>query len=239
MGIFDDLIAKTLALLPPDDGKGVTSFPDTTKHIGRKGELILGRELGYELGGENKACSIVNLYTEDKSLALNDEVIIYGKDIYELKEDTAFARITIIRTEGIFEYGEQAAYNILENIGLKKYDVYPKGYMVRTSVLSNREQARVSKEAIKDKLSFYHVGKMYIDQFHHSKYVKAVKMIFITLPDIDYIKLDHLGTLSTDLFRTLNHAISDLKMDCKHCEWKLVCDEVEGMKELHQKMINK
>ena len=239
MGIFDDLITKTMAILPKTGGRAIAALPDYTKHIGRKGELILGRELAYELGGENKACSIVNLYTEDKNIVPEDEIIIYGKDIYELKEDTAFARITIIRTEGIFEHGEQAAYNILETIGLKKYDVFPKGYMVRTSVLSNREQARVSKEAVKDKLSFYHVGSMYIDQFKHSKYVKAVKMIFITLPDIDYIRLDHLGTLSTDLFRTLNHAISDLKMDCKHCEWKLVCDEVEGMKELHQKMINK
>lgn len=236
MNIFDDLIAKATSVLP-EGGRSMTNFPDISKQIGRKGELILGRELAYELGGGDNLCSVVNLYTEDEAIVPTDEVVVYGKDIFELKEDCSFARITIVRTKGIDEHGEQAAYNILENIGLKRYDVFPKGFMVRTSVLSNREQARVSKEAIKNKLSFFHVGKMYIDEFKKNRYVKAVKIIFITLPDANYQLLDRIGTLSTDLFRALNHAISDLKMDCKHCEWKVVCDEVEGMKELHQKML--
>ena len=33
--------------------------------------------------------------------------------------------------------------------------------------------------------------------------------------------------------------LTDLKMDCKACEWKIVCDEVEGMKVLHQKQLGK
>ena len=60
-------------------------------------------------------------------------------------------------------------------------------------------------------------------------------MIFITVLEVDYIKLDSIGSLSMDIFRALNHAIKDLQMDCKRCSWKVVCDQVEGMKEMYQK----
>lgn len=239
MKLFDELITKTYSLLPTSGGKDITSLPDVSNYIGRKNELILGKELAYELGGNSLPCVVYNLYTEDSNLVDKDEVIIYGKDIHELKKDTAFARISVILTDNIDQEGEQEAYNILEKIGLRRYDVSADGFMVRTSVLSNREQVRVSKTAIKNKLSFAHVGKMYIDAFKKNPHVKAVKMIFVTLPDVDYFQFDHIGNLSINLFRALNHAITDLKMDCHHCQWKVVCDEVEGMKEMHQQMINK
>lgn len=237
MKIFDDLILKTYKLLPKE--KTVfTNFVDINKHIGSKSEIILGKEAMYELGGSSLNCAVYNLYTEDDNLVENDEVVLYGNDLADIKKDCSFAKIVIVKTDYIEENGEQGAYDILEKINLKKYDVYPKGYMVRTSVLSNREQVRVSKQAVKNKLSFMHVGKMYIDQFKQNPHVKAVKIIFITKDDIDYFELDKIGMTATNLFRAMNHVIADIKMDCNHCEWKVLCDEFEGMKEMHQKMIN-
>ena len=37
----------------------------------------------------------------------------------------------------------------------------------------------------------------------------------------------------------LDHALADVSMNCRACEWKPVCDAVEGMKELHQQRTNK
>lgn len=236
MDIFDELIVKTNALLP-GEGRKYLPVPDISRHEGQRGELILSRETAFELGGSNFSCVNANMYTEDPALVPEDEIVVYGKDLTELKKDSPFARIVYIRTDFIEKQGEQGAYGILENIGLKKYDVFPKGYMVRTAALSNREQVRVSKTARKNQLSFADVGSMYIREFHKNPHVQAVKMIFATLEDVDYIALDHLGTLSNQMFRALNKMVADLKMDCKACEWKIVCDEVEGMKELHQKML--
>lgn len=237
MKVFDELIQQTLSLLPQEQ-KSFTEFRDTADLIGGKNEIILGKESLYELGGSSLNCAVYNLYTIDEALVSKDEVILCGKDIGEIKEDCSFAKIAIIRTDIKEEQDEQSAYDILEKINLKKYDVFPKGYMVRTSVLSNREQARVSKVALKNKLSFRDVGKMYIDQFHKNPHVKAVKIIFVTTEDADYLELDRLGMKATNLFRAMNHAIYDLKMDCSHCEWKVLCDEFEGMKEMHQKILN-
>lgn len=238
MNIFDELIQKAYALLP-DGGQSYTPVLDTSTHTGRRSELILGKETAFELGGGNFPSASCSMYTEDENLVPCDEIVVYGKDLKEIKSDCSFARLAIIRTDYIEAQGDQGAYGILENIGLKKYDVFPKGYMVRTSALSNREQVRVSKTAIKNGLSFADVGSMYISEFKKNPHVQAVKIIFVTLPDVDYKTLDHLGTLSTQVFRALNRVLADLKMDCKGCEWKLVCDEVEGIKLLHQEQINK
>lgn len=237
MNIFDELIEKTEALLP---GTGMVreDLPEPSQFEGRRGELILGREQAYELGGSGFSCTSCTMYTEREDLVPRDQVVIYGKDLWELEKDAPFARIALIRTDDVEEKGEQGAYAILESIGLKKYDVFPKGYMVRTSALSNREQVRISKTAVKEKCSFADVGSLYISQYKTNKHVQAVKLIFVTLPDVNYRELDRMGTLSTQLFRALNHALADIKMDCHHCEWKIVCDEVEGMKELHQKLVN-
>ena len=79
---------------------------------------------------------------------------------------------------------------------------------------------------------------MYIDEYKQNKYVEAVKVIFIATNDCDYNKLDNISSTSSKVFRALNHAISDLKMDCKHCEWQKLCEQLDGMKELHKKIIN-
>ncbi len=238
MNIFDELIQKAYALLP-DGGQSFTPAADTSAHAGRRSELILGKETAYELGGGNFPSASCSMYTEDEALVPRDEIVVYGRDLPEIRSDCAFARLSMIRTDFIEAQGDQGAYGILENIGLKKYDVFPKGYMVRTSALSNREQVRVSKTAIKNGLSFADVGSMYIAQYKENPHVQAVRMIFVTLPDVDYKALDHLGTLSTQVFRALNRVLADMKMDCKGCEWKLVCDEVEGIKLLHQEQIKK
>lgn len=235
MNIFDELIEKTEALLPCT-GKICEDLPEPSRFAGRRGELILGREQAYELGGSDLPCTSCTMFTQREDLVPCDQVVIYGRDLWELAKDAPFARIALIRTDDVEEKGEQGAYAILESIGLKKYDVFPKGYMVRTSALSNREQVRVAKTAVREKRSFADVGSLYISQYKTNRHVQAVKMIFVTLPDCDYRELDHMGTLSTKLFRALNHALADLKMDCRRCEWKIVCDEVEGMKELHRKL---
>lgn len=238
MNIFDELIKKTYALLPAD-GKSYCPVSDTSRHAGKRSELILGKETAYELGGGNFPSASCSMYTEDETLVPRDEIIVYGNNLTQIKSDCAFARLTFIRTDFIEAQGDQGAYGILENIGLRKYDVFPKGYMVRTSALSNREQVRVAKTAVQNGLTFADVGSMYISEYKKNSHVQAVKIIFVTLPDADYRTLDHLGTLSNEVFRALNHVLADLKMDCKGCQWKLVCDEVEGMKLLHHQQLEK
>ena len=57
----------------------------------------------------------------------------------------------------------------------------------------------------------------------------------VTLPNAPYAALDSLADRTNVLVATLNHALADVSMNCRACEWKPVCDAVDGMKELHQR----
>lgn len=236
MDVFDTLIEELKALLP--DGGG--SFePGEPAAEGRKNELILGRDAAFELGGGTLPSVAASLITESEELAAEDRIILCGPDIDRITGDCPFARIAVIRTDDIAKNGEQEAYSVIQNIDLNKFDLWPEGYMVRAGALTNREQARVSKKAVKDGLSFRSLGSLYIKKYRQDPHVKAVTMIFITDPAADYAGLDRIATEALTRFRALNHALSDLNMDCGHCEWKPVCDEFPEMKKLHKKAIRK
>ena len=105
--------------------------------------------------------------------------------------------------------------------------------MIRASAFSNREQARVSRKALERGLTFEQVGNLFIRQYRRSRFVRAAKVIFITLPQAPYRDLDSLAARTDKITGALNHILDDVDMDCRACEWKPVCDEVEGLKEMH------
>ena len=233
MNVYDAVIADVNNCLAPYTPKVWPANPDRAAREGGKNQLILGSEAAYELGA--LSCDSVSclLLTEDEGQVPRDEVVLYGPDLPEIKGDCSFARITILRTEDITKDGEQAAFAIIKGIETKKYGVYPEGYMIRAAAFSNREQARVSRKALDKGLTFEQVGNLFIRQYRRSRFVKAVKVIFITLPQAPYRDLDDLATKTGKITGALNHILDDVDMDCKACEWKPVCDEVEGLKEMH------
>lgn len=235
MTVFDDIIKKTLACLPENSRREFSGGGDPRVESGYKNELILKRDAAFELGEGSLPSVSFTAFTNDENLVTGDRIMLYGEDLTGLKQNTPFARISLILTDNIENDGEQGAYSIIKNIDMKKFDVSPRGYMQRASALTNREQVRVSRAALKSGLSFEQVGAQFIEKYRENSHVRAVTVIFVTLPDGPYEELYHLAEGCVTITRALNHVLSDLKMDCRSCGWKPVCDEVEGMKEMHFK----
>ena len=105
--------------------------------------------------------------------------------------------------------------------------------MVRISPESFREQVRVSRQAIRSGISFRHLGNSYIQAYKKDPCVIAAEVIFLTDPAVDYVSLQGLAKKSTAAIGTLTHILEGLPTDCSVCALKDICDEVEGMKELH------
>jgi hypothetical protein len=104
--------------------------------------------------------------------------------------------------------------------------------MVRVSARSNQEQIRLSKNAIKRGISFARVGDLYIKKYKEVPGVKNVRVIFVT--DRDLVeKLMPNADKVDGITKTLTHILDGLPTDCGHCSMKSVCDEVDGMRELH------
>jgi CO dehydrogenase/acetyl-CoA synthase beta subunit len=161
----------------------------------------------------------------------DNNTVLYGKDIFEIKEDSAFGKIVFLEIDNI---DEETAFNKIKELELVRYNYCPEGFMTRASALNMREQIRVSKKAIKKKISFEDYGNALIEQYLQNPIVKSVQIIFIT----DFDKFDELYLIADKIKNTtsaLNHILDNVIFDCKSCNLKEICDEVEGMKELHMK----
>ena len=134
---------------------------------------------------------------------------------------------------GVLEGEDEEVYRALKDIEFCKYHVYPEGYMVRMSPESHREQVRVSKKALKRGINFEQVGYRYIEAYKKDPNVLNVKVIFITDPTLDFKAMLENAKKADAITSTLTHIMEGLPTDCTVCQLKDICDEVEGMKELH------
>ena len=232
MELYNALIKQTLAEFEDKPKKSYDFNPARAwKDVGSS-ELVLQKEAAYELGARGKGSANYILYTSSAELAGKDRVIVCGRDLNEIRADCDFARIVILRI-GVLDDDDEKVYRTLKDIEFAKYHVHPEGYMVRMSPESHREQIRVSKKAVAGGISFEKLGANYIAEYKKNPNVVNATVIFATDPTLDYAKLQALAKMSVDVTGTLTHIFEGLPTDCSVCALKDICDEVEGMKELH------
>ena len=140
-----------------------------------------------------------------------------GEDLQDIKEDISYARITFIRLnesyiKDIQEKNAEALHAALRAVDYVRYHNFPKGYMMRISSVKEREPVRVSKQAI------------------------AVQIYFLTSKTADYELLYDKAHRIEQITDSLNHMFNGLVMDCSSCKSRELCDEIDGMKELHKNL---
>ncbi len=232
MELYNSLIGETRALF---EKLPQTSWDYNARDCwasSETSELVLQKDAAFELGASGKGSANYVLFTSDPSLVAKDQTILCGKDLKEIKGDCDFARIVLLRI-GVLDDDDEAVYRTLRDIEFSKYHVYPTGYMVRISPESYREQVRVSRDAIRRGISFRALGASYIAEYKKNPNVISATVIFLTDPAADYASLRALAKKSADVTGTLTHIFEGLPTDCSVCALKDICDEVEGMKELH------
>ena len=232
MELYNALIENTREILSKGkakvwDCKLSKAWPD----LGAA-ELVLQSDAAYELGALGLGSSNYICTTTSSELVSKDQIMLYGPDLKEIRKDVPFARIVLLRV-GVLEGEDEEVYRALKDIEFCKYHVYPEGYMVRMSPESHREQIRVSKKAIKRGINFEAVGNRYIEAYKKDPNVLNVTVIFVTDPSIDFNALHENAKKADAITGTLTHIMEGLPTDCSVCQLKDICDEVEGMKELH------
>lgn len=231
MELYNSLISDTKALLHGTprqwDFEKLTKWNDLGAN-----ELVLQKDAAFELGASGHGSANYLLFTSSPELVEKDQVLLYGRDLNELQGDCDFARIVLLRI-GDLEGDDETVYRTLKDIEFSKYHVYPEGYMVRMSPESYREQIRVSRAALKKGINFKSIGASYIAEYKKNLNVLAATVIFITDPSFDYEAMKKNAKKATSITGTLTHILEGLPTDCSVCALKDVCEEVEGMKELH------
>ncbi len=225
MNFFDSLIDTVNEIICPYEKK---RFPYESGKIWAdtsENHVILSRDTCFELNGVG-----FNLAT---SKEVKDEVIVIGDDLHEITSGRSFARICIVQIDDVED--EQSAYNLIKKVDYVKYHCFPEGYMIRSTSRQHKEAVRVSFSAVKNGIDFWSLGNLYISKYKENPKVKGVQVVFITEKAVDSKKLEEVAEKNHQITQTLNHIMNNVTFDCDTCNLKAVCDEVEGMKELHFK----
>ncbi len=221
MKFFDSLILETEKL--------ISAFPKKEFEVckpwqdAQQAQVIMRRDTAYELEGVG-----FNLVTSDD---VCDSIVVVGDELEEIKDHRRFARIAIVQIEDSDD--EQKAYSLIKKIDYVKYHCFPDGYMIRSTSRSHKEAVRVSKQALKDGADFRKIGSLLIEKYKEIPAVKGVKVVFITAKEADYNGSERIAEKNYAITETLNHIMNSVNFDCDTCNLKAICDEVEGMKELH------
>ncbi len=225
MVLFDDEIKKVYDLLKQLQLKQLDITSNLIEDVGSD-NMIFKSDCAYELG-ENNSLSF-ELSTSD--IAIEDKIYLCGKDINEIDANEDFMRITLLNVRDDKLNGN-ALYDRLEQIKLVKYKVSPKGYMLRTSV-GGKERIRVSKEL---KASFSQIGSAYLKEYKKLNYVNNVTIIFIVGKCDLFNEFVKLANKKKEISDTIDHILKGLMVnDCDACAVKDLCDEVEGLREIHK-----
>ena len=232
MKLYDESIKELLAGIDMTSAKKLDIVNATWKDVGDH-NLILRADMAYELGGGTFPAVSGMAVTCNDEFVNTDEVMLIGPDLDEIKADTPYARIALVKVAEDSLGDGNTLYNAIRKIEYVRYHINPEGYMTRISASNNREPVRVGKAALDKGLNFAKVGKLFLDTYHENKNIEAVKLIFITAPDFDYKSLSDQAKHLEDITGTIDHIFKNVMMDCGSCSLQKICDEVEGLRDLH------
>ena len=232
MKLYDVAISELLKELPSDALRSLELSDVAWEDVGDH-NLILRSDMAYELGGGTAAAVSGMAVTANAEFVPEDEVLLIGPDLSEITSDQPYARIALVRVKEDEMGDGNALYNAIRKIEYVRYHINPRGYMTRISASNGREPVRVAKDAIDDGLGFAQVGRLFLNRYHENSNIEAVKLIFITDPNFDYKALGEHAKQFEAITGTIDHIFKNVVMDCGSCSLQKVCEEVEGLRELH------
>lgn len=230
ISIFDSDINELTAYVAKNATKVYAYDESKALPVSEHSELILTKDSAYELGGSDMPCAAATVITGN--LPIENKTVLVGKELKEIKNDCNYAKIVILSVKDTAE-DEQAIFDLAKSLEYAKYKENVQGFMMRTSVIKQREQVRVSKTAIKRGLSFEALGATTIKSYLAKDVVEAVTVIFVADARIDFMPLQQFSSHTSQILSAFNHILDNVLVDCAHCNLKEICDKVEGMRELH------
>ena len=231
MKLYEEIIDAWDALLAPFSPRFLPvakpGWPDSGSR-----NMVLRGDMAFELGEDAFPALGATAVTVGTGRFGEDQILLCGPDLPELTESGPFARLTVAAVKDVPDQGS-ALYTAIKKIDFVRYHVNPQGFMTRISAIRNRESARVSREALAGGLNFSQVGSRMLTGYHENPNILAVRLVYITDPAFPFPLLEETVARARDITRAIDHAMTSSMTDCSVCGLKKVCDQVEGIRQLH------
>lgn len=231
MQVYDKVIRTTEELLAPFPVRDLTEKPGKRWPLLTENEFLLRNEVAFELGDRMEPGTCYQAVTSTEHLVGEDKILLYGSDLQEIKGNVPFTRITWMQMEP--EENQDKAYRQIKKLEFARFKMIPKGYMMLSSSMEQKEQVRVSKQAIQNGLDFATIGHMLIDKYKNEFGIKHVQVLFITekLPVIS--QLIEQGKKVDEITNAFDHILKNIILDCDLCPLHPICDDVEELRKIH------
>lgn len=230
MRLYNNLINEIKDSL--SNAKQVDS--DISLNVSEKNSVIFLSDTAFELGGNQKPC--VSSLAVSSDIEFSNSVYLLGNDLNKINDDSPFGKFAFIQVKDLDD--EQETFNKIKELEALRYHLSVDGFMTRASALNMREQIRVSKKAVKSGITFADYGNTLLKEYLKFPYVKSAEIYFVTDFN-DYEKLNSIAKKIGQTTSALNHIFDNVMFDCSTCNLKEICDEVDGLKELHLKTAKK
>lgn len=198
-----------------------------------KNHVILENDTAIDLGHPQTESVAFMLWTESMDKVNDGQITIIGPDLTEIKDKKApFGKITLLHCHGI---DEDNAYDRYAELDMVRYKLNINDYMLRALPQNMREWSRVSKKGLSSGFSFQNLGSALIQDYKQLEYVDAAEIIFITSSTEDIRRLKPIGEKTVRVIEAMNKIFENVDLDCASCDFKDICDEIDGLKEMHNK----
>lgn len=199
----------------------------------KSSDLILKGDTAIELGHPSTKSTSYIMWTNMENMVSNNKITVIGPDLDEIKDDTMhYAKITLVKMK---EYDDDKAYEMFQEMEKLRLNINLEGYMIRSASQKTREWCRVSKNALKKGFSFQILGSELIKSYKEKDFIEDVEIIFVVGEKTLIDSLSKTGEKVTQTIKALNTIFDDIEYDCDACNFSGICDEIDGIKEIHGK----
>jgi len=236
MQLFDEIILELTTQIDSKKKAGLVStleyIPELDWPEGGTGNIILQSDTGLELGNPKDESVSFIAWTGKKLSVEANSIKLIGPDVFEARETRLpFGKIVLLNANG---FNEENCYDRYKEIELLRYNVSVLGYMIRGVPQHMREWSRISKEAIKQGLSFSILGSALINKFLELEYVESVEVIFVTASGREVLDLRKYGERVTQYIGAMSKMTEELDFECASCDYQEVCGEVDDLRSMRE-----
>ncbi len=192
--------------------------------------LVLQEDTAVELGGAGGSLFMI-LWTGQAGVIRPGRISLIGPDLTETAQvKFPFTQIVLVR--GAYQDEYQTYQDLRDTV----FDTRLKG--VSTRVWPDRQKVwcRVSREAMGQGFNLMRYGCTLLKRLNNLPSVEEAEVIFSTEAVNEKSLLAPVADKVQDIVEALLKMYEELNFDCESCEYNEVCEEVAGLKEIHQRL---
>ncbi|WP_026393831.1 hypothetical protein [Acetobacterium malicum] len=201
--------------------------------VAEKNPFLMERDTALELGGYPKESLNLTLSSTNFDFGNQSGVYLIGDP--ELRKGKnnhlSFGKIVLIKNKDV---EKDDIYNYLKSVEFADIRQHFSDIMVRMSSQKLFTNLRIGKKAMKKGFTIEKLGWAMYRCFLAQPQIEQVKIIMIVGDSPLYKKLLPVAEKIKDATSALNTMFDGMDLDCQSCKLSEICDEVEGLKKMHQ-----